>query len=138
MPGILYRSQDGLSNFKARPGLLFGVDMRHAGLILRGTKLYIFYSRVGDAPERILCSTMDVSADDWKQWRPSAPVEVLRPELAWEGADLPVAPSIRGEITGQANQLRDPALFADEGKTWLLYACAGEQAIAIAELEIEY
>jgi len=136
MPGILYRSQDGLSNFKARPGLLFGVNMRHTGLLLRGSKLYIFFSRVGDAPERILCSVMDISADDWRQWRPSAPMEVLRPEYPWEGADLPVEPSIRGEITGPANQLRDPAIFEDDGKIYLLYSCAGEQAIAIAELEL--
>lgn len=138
MPGLLYRSADGLSNFEVRSGLLFGVNMRHTGLMLRGSRLYIFFSRVGDAPERILCSVMDLSEEDWRQWRPSVPVEVLQPEHSWEGADLPVAPSIRGEITGPAHQLRDPGIFEDDGKTYLLYSCAGEQAIAIAELEIEY
>jgi hypothetical protein len=137
MPGILYRSADGISKFEARSRLLFGVKMRHVALMLRDAMLWMFFSLVGDAPERILCATMDISAEDWRQWRPSAPVEVLRPEHSWEGAELPVEPSIRGEITGPANQLRDPAIFEDEGEIYLLYSCAGEQAIAIAELEID-
>jgi len=135
MPGILYRSADGLTNFEARSGLLFGVNLRHTAIMPRGSTLLIFFSRVGDAPERIWCSAMDVSPRDWKKWRPREPVEVLRPEYDWEGAGLPVEPSIRGEITSSANQLRDPAVFQDDGKNYLLYACAGEQAIAIAELE---
>jgi hypothetical protein len=135
MPGILYRSADGLSGFEARSGLLFGVNLRHTALMLRGSTLLIFFSRVGDAPERIWCSAMDVTPRDWKKWKPRPPVEVLRAEYEWEGAGLPVKPSIRGEITTAANQLRDPAIFEDKGKSWLLYACAGEQAIAIAEVE---
>ncbi len=134
MPGILYRSEDGLSDFEARPGLLFGVDLRHTALLLRGTTLYIFFSRVGDAPERIMCSAMDVSADDWRKWTPGEPVEIMRPETSLEGADLPIKPSIRGEITRPANQLRDPAIFKENGETHLLYSCAGENAIAIARL----
>jgi hypothetical protein len=33
------------------------------------------------------------------------------------------------------NQLRDPAIFEDEGRIYLLYAIAGEQGIAIGELK---
>jgi hypothetical protein len=32
------------------------------------------------------------------------------------------------------NQLRDPAIFEDSGKIYLLYTVAGEQGIAIGEL----
>jgi hypothetical protein len=32
------------------------------------------------------------------------------------------------------NQLRDPAIFEEDGRTYLLYAVAGESGIAIAEL----
>jgi hypothetical protein len=32
------------------------------------------------------------------------------------------------------NQLRDPAIFKENGKIYLLYAVAGEQGIAIGEL----
>jgi hypothetical protein len=34
------------------------------------------------------------------------------------------------------NQLRDPAIFQEDGRTYLLYAVAGEAGIGIAELEI--
>ena len=33
------------------------------------------------------------------------------------------------------NQLRDPAIFEEGGRTYLLYAVAGEEGIALAELE---
>jgi hypothetical protein len=134
MPGLFCRSQDGLKNFEIRPGLVFGVNMRHCGLLLRGEELYVFYSRVGDAPERILCSRVDLSSEDWNDWKAGKPREVMRPQKKWEGADLPVASSRRGEITGRVNQLRDPAIFEENGKTYLLYACAGEHAIAMARL----
>jgi hypothetical protein len=45
-----------------------------------------------------------------------------------------VAPSYRGAINHQVNQLRDPAIFEEEGRLYLLYAVAGEHGIAIAEL----
>jgi hypothetical protein len=134
MPGLFCRSRDGLANFETRPRLLFGTEMRHSALLLRGETLHVFFSRVGDAPERILHSAVDLGPEDWNRWEPTPPVEVLRPEEEWEGAGLPLEPSIRGEITRPANQLRDPAVFADGGRLYLLYSCAGEQALAIAEL----
>ncbi len=136
MPGLFNRSQDGLGNFEIRPRLVFGADMRHCALMLRGSILYVLWSRVGDAPERILCSAIDLSPEDWMDWKACGEVEILRPELGWEGADLDVGRSSRGEITEPVNQLRDPAIFEENGRTYLLYACAGENAIAIAELEV--
>ncbi len=32
------------------------------------------------------------------------------------------------------NQLRDPALFEEDGRSWLLYAVRGESGIALGEL----
>jgi hypothetical protein len=32
------------------------------------------------------------------------------------------------------HELRDPAIYEEDGRLYLLYAAAGEQAIAIAEL----
>ena len=66
-----------------------------------------------------------------KEWPPS---EVLRPERDWEGADAPLEPSLRSVAYGHVNQLRDPAIFEEDGRTFLLYAVAGESGIAIAEL----
>jgi hypothetical protein len=59
---------------------------------------------------------------------------VLAPETAYEGAGLPLAPSEGGKIDGPARQLRDPAIFEEDGQTYLLYAVAGEQGLAIARL----
>ncbi len=137
MPGLFWRSRDGLSDFEVRPGLVFGVNMRHSALMLKGSTLYVFFSKVGDSPERILCSLIDLGPEQWTQWQAGDAVEVLRPELPWEGSEIPVRPSIRGEITEPVHELRDPAIFEENGKTYLLYSCAGEQAIAIAELELK-
>jgi hypothetical protein len=132
MPGQLYRSETGLTHFEPGPRL-FADDMRHSALLLRGDQLHVFWTRVGDAPERILLSRIDVSGP-WETWREGEAVEVLRPERPWEGADAPLEPSIRSVAYGRVNQLRDPAIFEEEGRTWLLYAVAGESGIAIAEL----
>jgi hypothetical protein len=35
------------------------------------------------------------------------------------------------------NQLRDPAIFEDNGRVYLLYAVAGESGIAIAEVFLD-
>ena len=133
MPGFVYRSADGLSSFEEGPRL-FGDDMRHNAVLLRDELLHVFWTRVGDAPERILLSTIDVSGP-WEEWRESEPVEVLRPEHAWEGADAPLEPSMRSVAYGRVNQLRDPAIFEEDDRVYLLYAVAGESGIAIAEVE---
>jgi hypothetical protein len=132
MPGQLYRSRDGLHDFEAGP-ILFNPRMRHSAVMLRGGELWVFWTQVGDVPERILLSRIDL-AGDWHDWRESAAVEVLRPERAWEGADAPLAPSIRSTAYGHVNQLRDPAIFEEGGRINLFYAVAGESGIAIAEI----
>jgi len=137
MPGLLYRSRDGLSGFEVRPRPLAGTRMRHAAVLLKGETLFVFWTRVGDAPESILCSTLDLGAKDWRDWRLSEPVEVLRPDASWEGGDLTVEPSLRTEITVRKRQLRDPAIFQDRNRIYLLYAVAGEHALAMAELKIK-
>jgi hypothetical protein len=134
MPGQFYRSKDGLSGFEEGP-LLFNPNMRHAALWKRGDTLYVFWTQVGDIPERILSSTIPLSGD-WMKWTASAPVEVLRPERAWEGADAPLQRSLRSVAYGHVNQLRDPAIYEENGRVFLLYAVAGESGIAIAEVRI--
>ena len=132
MPGQLYRSPDGFHGFEPGP-TLFNPNMRHSALLTRGNELWVFWTQVGDAPERILLSRIDLRGD-WRDWKEGASVEVLRPERVWEGAAAPLVPSIRGAVYGQVNQLRDPAIFEEDGRIYLLYAVAGESGIAIAEL----
>lgn len=133
MPGQFYRSADGLTSFEEGPRL-FVPNMRHSALIARDDTLYVFWTRVGDAPETILLSTIDISGD-WNTWRESPAVEVLRPEFDWEGADAPIEPSVRSTAYGQVNQLRDPAIYVEGDEVYLLYAVAGESGIALARVE---
>jgi hypothetical protein len=95
----------------------------------------VFFSGIGDAPERILLSTIDL-AGDWQTWKASPPVEVLRPHAAYECPDLPNLPSAPGEIDGPAQQMRDPAVFEESGKVFLFYTVCGEQGIAAAEVTL--
>ena len=132
MPGQFFRSEDGLHGFEPGP-VLFNPNMRHSAVLKRGNELLVFWTQVGQAPERILCSGIDVSGD-WRGWKESPPVEVLRPEHSWEGADAPLVPSVRSTAYGHVNQLRDPAIFQEDGRIYLLYAVAGESGIAIAEI----
>lgn len=132
MPGILFRSADGLTGFEQGP-TLFGPLQRHTAVLKRGDTLFVFWTQVGDAPEAILVSCIELTGD-WMGWSATPPVELLRPETAWEGADLPVAPSWRGAIDHRVNQLRDPAILEDDGRVFLFYAVAGEAGIAVAEL----
>ncbi|WP_439577724.1 hypothetical protein [Elioraea sp.] len=132
MPGILFRSADGLTGFERGP-TLFEPTQRHTALLRRADTLFVFWTRVGDAPEHILVSTIDLDGD-WTGWTAGAAAALLRPELDWEGAGLPIEPSFRGAINHRVNQLRDPAVFEEDGRLYLLYAVAGEAGIAIAEL----
>ncbi|MCS5558287.1 MAG: hypothetical protein NZ738_02715, partial [Oceanospirillaceae bacterium] len=129
------RSDSLLGNYKPRRKSLFGTDVRHAAVSREGHKLTLVFSRAGDAPERLLLSTVDLSALDWNDWAPTQAVEIMRAKRSWEGADLPVLKSLQGETTEPANDLRDPDIFIDDdGKKYLLYVGGGEQAIGIVRL----
>ena len=132
MPGVLRRSRDGLSDFEEGP-MLFTPDMRHSALRLLDGELQVFYTNVGDSPERILLSTIELSGD-WSGWRASPARVVLEPERDHEGGGLPLAPSVRGPANEPVRQLRDPAVFEEDGRVYLLYAVAGERGIALAEV----
>ena len=132
MPGQFHRSRHGFGGFEDGP-LLFNPNMRHAALLVRGDTLFVFWTQVGDAPESILLSRIDISGD-WMGWKDEPPITVLRPERAWEGAEAPLVPSIRSTAYGIVNQLRDPAVHEEDGRLFLLYAVAGESGIAIAEV----
>lgn len=134
MPGVFYRSVDGLQGFVKGP-TLFTSDMRHSAVKVEGNTLLVFYSDVGDNPERILLSRMDLSRP-WMEWKETKPVVVLEPQMEWEGSSLPAQPSVRGAAPGPVRQLRDPAIFVEAGRTYLLYSVAGESGIAIAEVHL--
>ena len=93
MPGQFYRSANGFTNFEAGPRL-FVPNMRHSAVLVRDNQLYVFWTRVGDVPESIMLSSIDISSD-WTDWQESGEVVLLSPEYDWEGADAPLEPSVR-------------------------------------------
>lgn len=133
--GILYRSRDGLTGFEKGPRILPRV--RHKALWLHDGDLYVFYSRGGDAPEHIMVARVSNLDDDWHDWVFSEPQTVLTPEKDFEGAGEPIEPSRWGANYNFVHQLRDPAIYEEDGRLFLLYSTAGEWAIAIAELHFE-
>jgi hypothetical protein len=129
----LSRSTDGLNNFEN--GSLLLPCARHTAVLRQGDRLLIFFSRVGDIPERILMSVIDLK-NHWSDWKPSLPTEVLRPSTSYEGTQYRKWPSRFGAAT-HVQQVRDPFVLAsNDGKMFLFYSVAGEAGIAVAEISI--
>ena len=136
--GLLMRSADPFAAFTAganpfRDGPYAG-RVRHVALLQRGGTLYVFFTAIGDAPERIMMSTISL-AGDWSTWKISPAIELLRPAAPYECPNLPNVPSDAGDIKGPAQQLRDPGIYEEDGRTFLFYSICGEQGIAAAELK---
>lgn len=137
--GKLYRSIDHEKfEYSHNPfeRFIFKSRVRHVAIKIHDNSLLIFYSRIADCPERILMSEIDLSKDPHK-WAASRPVTVLESEYDYEGANLPIIPSKNGAAKSPEHSLRDPAIFANETRTFLLYSVAGEQGIAVANLHFQ-
>ncbi len=129
--GVLYRSRDGLTDFVE--GLRLLPRVRHTALWLEGDTLHLLYTRVGDAPERILCARAELRGH-WQEWVFSEPELVLQPEMDWEGRECALTPSRSGAVRGMARQLRDPGVYEENGARYIFYAVGGEQGIAVGRL----
>lgn len=130
--GMLHRSQDGLA-FEAGP-VIGDPAMRHSAVRRVGPMLLeVYYSRVGDAPEHIVVAPLDLNGD-WHDWRFGPHRSVRRPVHDWEGADLEVKASIAGFARDELHELRDPGIFEEDGRSWLLYSVRGESGIGLCPL----
>ena len=76
-----------------------------------------------------------VPADDWAYWRFGPVSELLRPAAGWEGGDLPMRPSIMGTAMDRLHELRDPALFNDNGYVYMAYCSGAESRVSIAKVD---
>jgi len=143
--GWLYRSKDGITPFEEGPNPFPGVKersegengsgIRHVALDLLGDTLNVYFTNIGDMPERVLRSSIELTSD-WMKWKAGPPELVLKPETEYEGAGLPLVASESGKAKTRENAVRDPAIFKDEGRTYLLYSVAGESGIGMAELVV--
>ncbi len=138
--GVLLRAKDPLASFEAGPNAFrdtaYGSNrVRHVALLPRGDRLLVFFTAIGDAPERMFMSTIDVTKP-WPDWKVGALVAIMQPETDYECANLPVEKSAVGDIFEPARQIRDPHVLEDGGKTYLFYVTCGEQGVAGAELTL--
>lgn len=132
MPGVMLRSEDPLTGFETGPSL-FPTTMRHSAVAVHGDRLCVTWTNVGDKPESILQTWIDLSKP-WEQWQAETSTLVLSPKFDYEGAQEPNEPSTRGLVEGPANQLRDPAILIESDQAYLFYSIAGEFGIAGAEI----
>ena len=135
MQGVLLQASDGF-NFAPHPqatGVLR--RMRHGFVLPKQSEqsALLFFTRVGDAPERILVATLRIN-DGELQWPPTEASSLLAPTVE-EGGGAPVEPSKRGGVDHRVHQLRDPAALRCCGdRTFLFWAFGGEQGVAGGEL----
>ena len=130
LDGMLLRSSDGRSEFERGPTFVPG--FRHCAVLKRGNDLHVFYTRAFEKQESIMHAVMRLDGD-WKTWTLAEPRLLLKPEHEWEGASLRMKRSSYGS-TGKANALRDPCIYEEAGKVYLLYSFKGENGIAIARI----
>ncbi len=132
LEGWLFHSPDGGRTFPERVRFA-DRSIRHVAVFVHDRQLNLVYSRIGDSPERLLSSRVQVDGH-WQSWKALEPEELLRPHFDWEGGDLPAAPSRPGPADTPKNQLRDPCVLCDGDDLWLFYSCAGETGIGLARL----
>ena len=135
MPGRVFRSDDGLSDFVEGPNIL-PTSTRHCAVALAGDTATLIYTSVGDNPEHLEGASADLSGD-WQQWQVGPAHALLTPERDYEGADCESIASKRGLVTRRERQLRDPGLLFDDEALYLFYAVAGERGIALARLDLD-
>ena len=141
--GLIYRSAAGLTDFTENPKPAFPMrdpnanaagDVRHVALQKMENTLFVYYSVIGHTPESILRARIDLN-DPPERWIATHPETVLQPERPWEGTDLPAKASRSGAARSRENAVRDPAIYKEDDRVYLLYSVAGESGIAIAELQ---
>ena len=132
MPDRILRSATGLGDFR-HVATLGDPRIRHTAVLVRGDVAQVFFSRIGDTPERIMHGTVNLAAPE-SGWHIENVEDVIAAEAEWEGGHLPPTPSIAGAADMPVNQLRDPGVLETDDHLFLFYAVAGESGIGVVEL----
>lgn len=109
--------------------------VRHPHVVKYLDQLLVFYTRTGDAPERIFVSRMEFKSQTNVGF--GEPIEVIRPEMNYEGALLPIAPSKKGKSQNPEQSLRDPFVAVFDKDCFLYYAVSGERGIACLKIDLK-
>jgi len=106
---------------------------RHTAIIVLNNRLFVFFTQVGDCPEHVYFS--EIIKLEKNNIKVSEKQSLIKPEFKYEHNDLEPLPSEYGQVSNKINQLRDPFVFFDNGKIYLLYTVCGEKGIALCELQ---
>lgn len=106
---------------------------RHTSILVHNSKIFVFYSIVGDCPEHICYS--EILKINKNKIKTGIKNSIVKPEYKYEHDDKKPKISKYGSSTDKVNQLRDPYVFKDDDKIYLLYTVCGEKGIAICEIE---
>eukprot|EP00056_Hartaetosiga_gracilis_P002536 m.54823 g.54823 ORF g.54823 m.54823 type:complete len:301 (-) comp11093_c0_seq3:154-1056(-) len=97
--------------------------------------LYVVYSQIPDKPEHLVMVGVNLSLP-FEEWmcHDNQSIDLLFPEFDYEGVNAPIRNSVSGVSYNELHELRDPDVFVDNGRVYLLYSVKGEKGIAIAEI----
>tara|TARA_R110001592_G_scaffold362966_1_gene679064 strand:+ start:864 stop:2381 length:1518 start_codon:yes stop_codon:yes gene_type:complete len=129
--GVIYESDNWDGEFKLKYELI--PNIRHSAVYLKDDILFLFYSLIGDSPESILM--LKINLDTWDI---ISNEKVLSPKKNYEGGELPLIKSMPGSSTlrygGPVNELRDPCIYKEDNKLYMLYSLAGECGIGLSQI----
>ncbi|KPA08987.1 hypothetical protein MHK_010814, partial [Candidatus Magnetomorum sp. HK-1] len=129
--GLLLRSSYFNTQFITGPKFINKI--RHTAVLKIKNDLHLFYTKIGDKPESIRYTKIKIN-DSWEKWNICEGTVVLKPDFEYEGSNLPIEESKPGMVKHKVNQIRDPCIYKEGKKIFLLYCIAGEKGIAIAEI----
>ena len=127
---------------------MIGQGMRHFDLHFSDNgAIMVFFSMVGDRPERILLGTIDTTpTDDWNDWRLLPGPRVSSPEHSHGRGNAPSAASEEGPAPSEGRHVRDPRFLPDPRPDpsprrvisgWLFYTVQGERGVAADRIRID-
>jgi hypothetical protein len=123
-------------------GPILARGVRHCDVHAVDSILHVFFTMIGDAPERILLGTIDMSSN-WIEWLLLPGPVLLSPEHGYEhGNAATVASQIGTAGCTAKNELRDPHFLPDkespsDSLTGLLFCTVqGERAFAMARFSL--
>ena len=124
-------------------GKVLGKGLRHADIHIRDNCIYVFFTMIGDSPERILLGDIEMSDTlDWTDWKLLPGPILLEPEYFYEHGNAQPKPSEAMAGKGVLRELRDPHFLSDQDSPLdslnglLFHTVQGEQGIAVARISV--
>lgn len=108
-------------------------SIRHLSILKKKNYLHCVFSKIGDKPEKIYYTKVFLSKN-YLNWKFKKIKEILRPTFPYEGSNLKLKRSKPGDAPEPENALRDPYLFIDGKKTYMIYCVKGEKNFALCQI----